>query len=228
MGAVRLVDWMKPSTLVTARRPSWLAPPQPPPPRASERPRLSVVPGPKVNTIPPPSAGGPISARPVSTRPSVEAILTRERAEHEQTVRELNDELETLRQTTAQLAQRLATTRRHVLEASEGELVKLALVIAERVVGTQIALDPVQIVSWAKEAIATLPARDALVVALSTDLAEQLPESVWTDLTNGRHTLEVDPSLPKGTCDVRATVASVEVSAAARMAAVGETIGALT
>jgi flagellar biosynthesis/type III secretory pathway protein FliH len=166
--------------------------------------------------------------RPVSTRPSVEAILTRERAEHEETVRELNEELETLRKTTADLAETLATTRRRVLEASEGELVKLALVIAERVVGTQIALDPARIVSWAKEAIATLPARDALVVALSTDLAEQLPEGVWTDVTNGRHTLEVDPSLPKGTCDVRAAVASVEVSAAARMAAVGETIGALS
>jgi flagellar biosynthesis/type III secretory pathway protein FliH len=115
-----------------------------------------------------------------------------------------------------------------VLEASEGELVKLALAIAERVIGLELTTNPEQLVSWAKEAIATLPAREQLVVALSSDLADVLPKSAWVNVTNDRHTLEVDHRLPPGTCEVRTSATSVEVSAAARLEAVSETIGAIS
>ncbi len=226
MPAVRVLAWMHPAGgLTPLRRPSWLAPAAPPPPPVSTRPRLSVVPGMmKMATIAPPPASKP---RP-SERPSPDSMMVRERAAHEERVRGLHDEIETLRKTTAELAQTLATLRRHVLEASEGELVKLALGIAERVVAQELAANPELIVAWAKEAIALLPARETLVVAISTDLADELPKSAWTNLTNDRHTLEVDHALPPGTCEVRTAATSATVSAAARMAAVSETIGALT
>lgn len=223
MSAVRVMDWMHPAGNGTSlRRPSWLAPALAPAP-ISTRPKLSVVPSAKVTTISPPPASRP---RP-SDRPSPDSMMLRERAAHEDRVRALNEELDALRATTAQLAQTLATTRRHLLEASEGELVKLALLIAQRVVGQELAANPELITAWAKDAIAALPAREALVVAISTDLADELPKSMWTNVTGDRHTLEVDHLLPPGTCEVRASATSVEVSATTRMAAVSETIGAL-
>jgi len=225
MAVVRVLAWMHPAGNVsTLRRPSWLAPPAPGPAPISTRPRLSVVPSMKSPSIAPPPASKP---RP-SDRPAPDSMRTRERAAHEETVRALNEEIETLRRTTAQLAQTLATTRRHVLEASEGELVKLALVIAERVVGLELTANPEQIVAWAKEAIATLPAREQLVVAISTDLADELPKSAWMNVTNDRHALEVDHRLPPGTCEIRTSATSIEVSASARMEAVSETIGAIS
>jgi len=222
MAAVRVLAWMHPAgTLSSLRRPSWLAPPAAVAAPISSRPRLSVVPSMKSPSIAPPPASRP---RP-SERPASDSMRIRERAAHEETVRALHEEIETLRRTTAQLAQTLATTRRHVLEASEGELVKLALVIAERVVGLELTANPEQLVTWAKEAIATLPAREQLVVAISSDLADELPKSAWANITK---TLEVDHQLPPGTCEVRSSATTVVVSAAARMEAVSETIGAIS
>ena len=80
--------------------------------------------------------------------------------------------------------------RRRVLEASENELVKLALVIAERVVSDAVAADPSVLAKWAKEAIALLPAKESIVVAISPDLAECVPEGAWAIATEGEHRLE--------------------------------------
>ena len=225
MAAVRVLAWMHPAgSIAPLRRPSWMAPPAPIAAPISTRPRLSIVPSVKSPSIAPPPASKP---RP-SERPAPDSMRIRERAAHEETVRALHAEIDTLRGTTAQLAQTLATMRRHVLEASEGELVKLALVIAQRVVGLELTANPEQLVTWAKEAIATLPAHEQLVVAISTDLADELPKSAWANITSDRHTLEVDHRLPPGTCEVRTSATSVEVSAAARMEAVSETIGAIS
>lgn len=224
MAAVRVLAWMHPaSTISTLRRPSWLAPAPPAAAPISTRPRLSVVPSMKSPSVAPPAS----KPRP-SERPAPDSMRIRERAAHEERVRALEQEIETLRKTTAQLAQTLATTRRHVLEASEGELVKLALVVAERVIGLELAANPEQVVTWAKEAIAALPAREQLIVAISTDLADELPRSAWANVTNDRHTLEVDHGLPPGTCEVRTSSTSAIVSATARLEAVSETIGAIS
>jgi flagellar assembly protein FliH len=215
MGA-RVLDWMQPSESLSARRPSWLAP------RPSEpRPRLSMVPGPRLASIAP----APSSARIgevafVETADDIDA--------RDEMIRTMGLELEALRSTAAELAATLATARRRMLEASEGELVKLAVVIAARVVGGAITADPTLIAAWARDAIATLPARDGMIVAISPDLAAHVPESAWEMATNGTHRLEIDPALPPATCEVRSGVASIEVSVAARIAAVGEAIGAIS
>jgi flagellar biosynthesis/type III secretory pathway protein FliH len=221
VGAARVMEWTRPSDAICARKPSWLAPP---PSKAPEsRPRLSVVPAPRLASVAPPPSGPVVNeAAPISMAPRWEL------EERDETIRELNAELETLRATAAGLAATLATAEKRMLEASEGELVKLAIVIAERVVGIATAADPALIAGWARDAIAALPAREVMVVAISSDLAASVPESTWAIATDGMHRLEVDKTLPPATCEIRAGVASVEVSAAARMAAVGEAIGAIT
>jgi len=222
MGAARVAEWTRPSDAICARKPSWLAPP--PSKSPDSRPRLSVVPAPRLASVPPPPSGSVVNdaAPPIPMAPRWEV------EERDATIRELSDELASLRSAAAGLAATLATAQKRMREASEGELVKLALAIAERVVGSATAADPALIAGWARDAIAILPSREVMVVAISSDLAASVPESTWAIATEGMHRLEVDKTLPPATCEIRAGVASVEVSAAARMAAVGEAIGEIT
>lgn len=223
--------WTRPSVGVASRRPSWLspaavngpltgsiapiAPSQPPPPGEEEGAR-------EEECVPVPC--GPPVTEEASGR--VDALLA-ETAVRDATIRALSGELETLRTTASELAAALVTAHRRVLEASEGALVRLALDIAAKVVGQRMDEDPEQIVAWARDAIATLPVREALIVALSPDLAERIPEAAWNTVTEGTHRVEVDATLAKATCEIRATSASIEVSAAGRLAAIGEAIGAI-
>ncbi len=227
--------WMQPSLGGIARRPSWLAPP------AAVEPvvRLSCPPRPRrTSLLPPAFAGGARGANerrmsdpgglrgeagePRSTQDLIEEVERRDEA-----IRAMTVELAALRATAGELAGALATTRRRLLEASEGELVRLALDIAARVVGQQIDADPSQIVGWARDALATLPARETMIVAIAPDLAELVPDGTWAAAIAGAHRIEIDPSLPPATCEIRAGSASIEVSATARLAAVGEAIGAI-
>lgn len=231
-------SWMQPGLGTVSRRPSWLAPapaklPSPEPPPPSIRP--SVPPRSRMPSVVPPSMSqptlliadndiGPDGPRSTSV---AQLFSAEEVAQRDATILELTSELERLRDTAAHLSVSLATERRRVLEASQGELVQLALRIAAKVVGEELEHDAGRIAQWAREAISTLPAKETLVVAISADLAERISDDQWDYATQGTHKVEIDPSLPSGTCELRTGVTSVEVSAAARLAAVGEAIGAL-
>lgn len=224
MGAARVIDaasWTQAQPSVGVRRPSWLAPAVPSrAPESTRSPaRASVAPRPRLTSMPPPA-----SAALRSTSDAI-ATMQAELASREQEMAAMAAELETVRGTAAELAASLATVRKQLLEASEGELVKLALGIASRVVGEALEADPNRVVVWAREAIASLPARETMVVAISTDLAERVPESAWELATAGAHRLEIDAALVAGTCEIRSGAAVVEVSPSARLAAVGEAIG---
>ena len=218
MGAARNLEattWTQPAAGVAPRRPSWLAP-------ASTR-RVSVPPR-RLSIVPrPPEADADADANAEAQAKADE--LANELALRDETMAAMREENDALRATAASLAASLATVRKHVLESSEGELVGLAMAIAKRVVGDALIADPSQITAWAKEAIASLPARETMVVAISSDLAASVDASAWTQATCGEHRLEVDATLPAGTCEVRTAEATVEVSAAARLGAVGEAIG---
>lgn len=231
-------SWIQPGLGTVSRRPSWLAPappklPTPEPPPPSIRP--SVPPRSRMPSVVPPSMSqptlliadndiGPDGPRSTSV---AQLFSAEEVARRDATILELTEELERLRDTAAHLSVSLATERRRVLEASQGELVQLALRIAAKVVGEELEHDAGRIAQWAKEAISSLPAKETLVVAISADLAERISDAQWDYATQGTHKVEIDPSLPSGTCELRTGVTSVEVSAAARLAAVGEAIGAL-
>jgi hypothetical protein len=137
---------------------------------------------------------------------------------------ELSDENAALRAQVAQMAATMAGLKRQVLEASEGELVKLALVIAERVVGRELAADPGLVAEWAQEAIDTLAAKDEVVIAVAKDIAQSVPDSAW-DAISVEHRVQTDPQLVSGTIEVRTPEGIVETSADARMASVALALG---
>lgn len=218
MSSARRVDWsLPPSQRSVAKKPSWLVSanvPAPAPP-SSKRPNLqliSVVPGPPARITIPPEPPAPVS------EPQPYQRMLEDRDEQ---ITVLTGELENLKAMAGTLAAQLATVRRRTLEASESELVKLAIAIASRVVGEQVEKDPAILAKWAKEAIAMLPAKQEIVVAVSPDLAECVPEAAWP---MAGHRLEIDKNLPKNTCEVREGATSVVVNAEERMAAIGEAI----
>lgn len=121
------------------------------------------------------------------------------------------------------LAQTLASTRARVLEASEPELVHLALVIAERVVGRELSADPTIVTEWAREALACLASREDATLAISPDLGAAVPPDAWTRAVGPRQ-VTVDPALSQGSCVVKAGASTADASLATRLAAVRDAI----
>ncbi len=114
--------------------------------------------------------------------------------------------------------------RRRVLEASERQLVQLSMVVAERVVGRELELDPELVVQWAQQGVKALAAEDSLTVNVSADIGEVLEGA--PDWAGDRQVvLAIDESLPPGSCEVRGELGKVDASMRARMAAMGETLG---
>ena len=131
----------------------------------------------------------------------------------------------------AALKSEMAALRTKVLLESEGELVRLALAVAERVVGRELAIDPALVSNWAREAIAALdggtdstrPGADGrLVVAVAPDLGAFVEESDFGA------PIVVDPSLASMSAEVRGDPGRADVSAASRLSAVAEALGVET
>jgi flagellar assembly protein FliH len=118
-----------------------------------------------------------------------------------------------------------AALRAEVLREAEPELVRLALAVAERVLGRELRADPSLLVHWAREAVEALPSRERLTVTLSTDLARVLSEDAWSEALGDGVTISVDPSRSSGTCEVRAGASSVDAGPAGRLGAVREELG---
>ncbi len=121
------------------------------------------------------------------------------------------------------LAQTLATTRARVLEASEPELVHLAVVVAERVVGRELSTDPSVVTEWAREALACLASRDDATLTVSSDVGASVDADAWTRAV-GAHPVAVDPALPPGSCVVRAGASTADASLTTRFSAVRDAL----
>jgi len=130
--------------------------------------------------------------------------------------------LETIAALTAELdaqkgsAARLAVTMR---DDAERELVRLAVTVAERVVGREVETEPSLVAAWAREAIAGSEIGDHLEIAISADLADTLGAEDWGDLAN---LVATDPSLPEATAEVRDGGRAITVSASERLELVAE------
>jgi flagellar assembly protein FliH len=143
----------------------------------------------------------------------------------------LRDESEALREENAalaahatSLAQSLATTHARVLEASEPELVRLALAIAQRVVGRELSVDPTIVTGWAREALACLATRDEGAVSVSPDVRERVSDDDWMRALGGSHAVNVDASLPPGSCVVGVGASTADASLATRFAAMRDAL----
>jgi hypothetical protein len=205
-----LPAWARPNPARAMKRPSWIARPNarplslvPPPPSSrpvevprseSFAPRAASV-APRLGSVAPAREGSVAPARRLSLVPALP-----------------DPRIAALEGAVAQLTAEIATLRQRVIEDSEPELVRLALTIAERVVGREISVDPELIASWVEEAIATLGARHAVTIAVSPDLA-----SIVEGAT-------VDASLPPGSCEVRDGARMIDVGARARIDAMTDAL----
>lgn len=134
---------------------------------------------------------------------------------------ELENEILSLRGEIAKLALALSSVRSSVVEEAEPEIVRLALAVASRIVGREVAADPTVLAQWVEEGARVLPNRSEMTVAVAPDIADLLGE---TERLAGRPLL-VDPNLTPGACEVREGVSVAEVGADARLAAMADALG---
>ena len=165
----------------------------------------------------PPVVSAADEARAAAELKLAEAIAALEQAEGELVAARaetegLRAELTSARQATAELATRMR-------DDAETELVKLAMAVAERVVGRELSLAPELVVNWAREAVVGSELGGAFVVATSADLSAAVPDAAWGELEDA---LRMDPALPAGTCEVREGGRTVTVSAEERLDTVRE------
>lgn len=201
--------------------PSWMAP------RAEEEPVPTPVPAPPegVRRGSPPSIDDleaaaaeaalydqatRLSLPPMTPPPAVDTQVAAAMAE--------------LEQTRAQLAAALAEAeqfRRQVLEASERQLVELALAISERVVGRELVQDPSLIAAWAREGIQALAGQGPISVRVSSDVKATLENCG----DQASLSVEVDEALPPASCCLTGNLGAVDASLTARLDAVADALG---
>jgi flagellar biosynthesis/type III secretory pathway protein FliH len=124
-------------------------------------------------------------------------------------LQEESPELEALRQQNAQLEQTLAETisegvrmRKQILEASEKDLVKLSVAIAEQVVGRELRANPDLVVTWAKLAIDQLAKDEDVTIAISPEVEPLLSAEKWGEFFPAAIVV-VDDQLEPGRTQIR-------------------------
>jgi flagellar assembly protein FliH len=165
-----------------------------------------------------------VPAEALEASEQVVAVKTAEVGVLTATVAALRGELDAAHAMASEARQALAEVTERTLEDAESELVKLALAIAERIVGRELATSPELIIGWAREALAASTLGEGLVVAVSADVASAVDPEHWEELAPR---LIADASLPPSTCELRDGTTTVVVGggdrldlAAAQLAAV--------
>lgn len=205
-----------------ASLPSWMAPKEeePVPTPAPPGPAGGVAPSTAIDD--PEAAAAEAALYDQATRLSLPP-MTPPPAVDPQVTAALEAELD---QTRAQLAAALAEAeqfRRQVLEASERQLVELALAISERVVGRELGQDPALVTAWAREGIQALADQGPVSLRVSADVKaslEQCPPAGQTTVS-----VEVDEALPPASCCIQSNLGAVDVSLSARLDAVADALG---
>lgn len=212
-----------------ATRPSWLAPPAPPPPaltswaspetrRRSTRapknsvsipvtmPNLSGLRAPPIPIIEDDQGCSP--SGPPANEPDPE--LAAEIGAH---IEELTGGLEAARAS-------VERSRRDLLAHSERDVVQLAVAIAKRVIGRELSLDPELIAGLARDGIKALGAEDSVTCAVSSKTAHALGVLGEWAPNKTRVDVIVDPSLGDGDCQIRGQFGSVDAGVEARLDAI--------
>jgi hypothetical protein len=221
--ALAVSVWTPEVTVIT-RRPSWMAR------KMSTRPPAPVAPTPipsAPSAHPPPEAAAAAPSAVPAAMPASEIISIAPVVDimASTVIAQLSDDNAALRAQVAEMAAAMARLRRQILEASEGELVQLAVVIAERVVARELATEPDLVVHWARQAIDALAAKDEVVIAVAKDVASDVSPEAWAKLGIPHEVLQ-DGQLAPGVIEVRTPQGIVPVNAEARLQAVASALGA--
>jgi flagellar assembly protein FliH len=207
-----------------ASLPSWLAPPARAPQSTARHAPTSAP--------TPPSVARPESVAPLSeyteprrrgTRPSMEAVVEPIRVS-EMPRRDYEAELDALRRQLESALLAMAQLRRQVLEESEGELVRLAVAVAEKVVGRELRSDKSLIADWARAAVARLGDEERVTIVVSPDVADVL-SAAWVEQVGVAIDIMVDDNLPPVSCEVRGAARRIDVRAASRLVALATAVG---
>jgi flagellar biosynthesis/type III secretory pathway protein FliH len=199
--------------------PSWIAP----------RKISTMMPAVNTGSIPPDSRRGRSQA-PVAP---AEADLAPISSHHTQinVLEEESPELQALRQQNAQLEQALTEAitdnvklRRNVIEASEKDLVKLSIAVAEQVIGRELRAAPELVIEWAHQAIQLLATDEDVQIAISPEVEPLLPAEKWAEFFPAAIVI-VDPTLQPGQTQVRSKSTRVGTGRADRIAAIVEALG---
>ena len=135
----------------------------------------------------------------------------------------LRAEIEIARRAFASQAEAFERETGDLLANAERELVRLAMVVARRIVLRELSVDPALVVSWAREALEGAGFGTALSVSVAADVARAVSPESWGDLAAA---VAVDPHLPEGGCEVKDGSRVVEVSPEARLRVLTESMGA--
>jgi Flagellar assembly protein FliH len=130
------------------------------------------------------------------------------------------EQIEALRQQVAQALSALELARPEVLAASKPEVVRLALAVAERVVGHELRTDPGIVERWVQQGLEHMSDEDKIAVVVAPDVADKLGEEPWRRADGAAVSAQVDPALPAGHCELRGKFCRVDASVKARLAAV--------
>lgn len=226
MGAARRITpapWTRPGAPRVSGRPSWIGMPRGVLPACAQ----SQV---RAPSTPPPSERGRENVPSVIAPAIVPIPIERDSVPPPspiiQTGRELEleDELLALREETARLAVELASVRARVLEESEPEIVRLAVTVASRIVGRELATDPALVLGWIREGFAALPGKEAVVVAVAPDIAAAISRDALEGTATAAKVV-VDDALRPGSCELREGATVVPIGAGERIAAISDALG---
>lgn len=229
-------SWLAPARRDEGALPSWMAPPLPaepsltswaaPPPAPGLDPRMLRQNMPRISVLPAEperTASGETSPPPSTSVPQVpleevRQIVAEELGRIEPLVDELRRGLEACRAS-------VEGARREALHESEQELVRLALAIAERVVGREIATNSRVVALWAREALESLGADDSVRCVVSPRVGEVLMSLEHWYGTGPQPDVVVDSRLGDLACEIRGRYGRVDAGLKARLAAVAAALG---
>jgi hypothetical protein len=124
-------------------------------------------------------------------------------------------------------AEALIAARSGALAAAEHDVIRLAVALAQRIVGAEIRQRPEVLLAAAREGISVLSESDRYVVRIASGPSEEHIEALRGQLVakHPRSEVIVDPRLAPFTCIVESEHGRVDESIGARMAAVLEQAG---
>ncbi len=217
-----LPSWMAPPEAPDAALTSWAAPPPNARIFASVAPRISMMDqgsgseGDADRVPPPPSLPNMDGQAGMELDPNLvpyEAV-----AALEARIDELTRGLEAARAS-------VEAARKEALQSSEREIVKLALAVAERVIGRAFQADPSMVAAWVNEGIAALAQEDSVRCVVSPRVGEILQMHGCFANLETPPDLVVDPRFDDVQCEIRGKYGRVNAGLEARLDAVASALG---
>lgn len=153
-----------------------------------------------------------------STEPEWERLLAEARAEAAEEAYAIGEErfrerIEVERSAVAMACASLQRERERYFADMEGEVVRLAMAVAARILHRETAMDPTLLAGIVRHALAQLSDANGAVLAIAADGAERWRAAMKSSSLR----VEEDPSLPSGAVQLRASAGVAELGLEAQL-----------